>query len=157
MMVFLCGDMSDTFEKAWATVKGSPVPLFAQNPGRYRNPRNRQAGSGSYFGNEGDGEFGTGDSRVGRELSPEEGRDLAGMAQRATSEDRKEAREELGPRPLFGGKKWDKKDRKITMMRAPSKYDMRAERMPHGTGTGSQMAENPMDEANNPFFKPNND
>ena len=68
--------MSDTFEKAWATVKGSPVPRFAQNPGRYRNPDSGPRGS----------EF--------RSIEPreEDKSDLKGMARRANTAAMREAK-----------------------------------------------------------------
>ena len=143
-MVFNTTSMGDTFEKAWGIVKGSPVPLFAQDPGRYRNTlRNtRMAGRGRRM-NESDGEF------MERRLSVPETTGLRGMANRKISEERREALDELGERPFLGGKKYDRKLDRIRAKRAPT--DFRAERMTHGTDTGSHRAENPMEDEKNPF------
>lgn len=141
--------MSNTFEKAWATVKGSPVPSWAQNPGKYRNTRLNRWGSGRGSLNESEGEF------TERSIPYSETSGLRGVATRANTEDRREALDELGERPFFGGKKYDRKLDRIWAKRPPT--DFRAERMTHDTTTGSETAENPIEDVTNPFFRPNND
>ena len=135
-MVFNATSMGDTFEKAWDIVKGSPVPLFAQDPGRYRNTlqNTRMAGRGRPM-NESDGEF------MDRRLSAPETTGLRGMA---ITEERREALDELGERPFLGGKKYDRKKDRIYNKKPPTSF--RAERMTHGTDTGSHTAENPMED-----------